>query len=159
MYGGETYMDKLWKLLVGLIFVFSLTGCFGESYDFNPPSVKLSSNSNIESEELAEANIVWRGEDNKVKKELNIKDISSLAKQQPQMNFIAGEKVDLLFEHTDFASKGLSVSVWQNDKKSDLKVNDISFNLPKEKGEYVIEVNLQTDRGDAQYVGNINIVE
>ena len=159
MYGGETYMNKFWKMVVGLFFVFSLTGCFGESYNFNPPSVKLSSNSTIESEELAEANIVWRGEGNKVKKELKIKDISSLAKQQPKMNFIAGEKVDLLFEHTDFAPKGLSVSVWQNDKKSDLKVSDISFNLPKNKGEYVIEVNLHTDRGDAQYVGKINIVE
>lgn len=152
-------MNKFWKMLVGLFFTFSLTGCFGESYDFNPPSVKLSSNSNIESEELVEATIVWREEGNKVKKELKIKDISSLAKQQPLMNFIAGEKVDLLFEHTDFAPKGLSVSVWQNDKKSDLKVSDISFNLPKKEGEYVIEVNLHTDRGNAQYVGNINIVK
>ncbi|ETI67755.1 hypothetical protein [Neobacillus vireti] len=152
-------MNKFWKLLIGLFFVFSLTGCFGESYDFNPPSVKLSSNSNIESEELAQANIVWRGEGNKIKKELKIKDIFSLAKHQQQMNFIAGEKVDLLFEHTDFAPKGLSVSVWQNDKKFDLEVNDISFYLPKDKGEYVIEVNLHTDRGDAQYVGNINIGE
>ena len=75
------------------------------------------------------------------------------------MYFIAGEKVDLLFEHTDFDSKELSVSVWQNDKKLDLEVSDISFYLPKEKGEYVIEVNLQTDRGNAQYVGNVVIIE
>jgi len=158
MAGGETYMNKFWKMLIGLFFVFSLTGCFGESYDFSPPSVKLSSDSNIESEELTEANIDWRGENNKqIKKE--IKDILVLAKKQQPMYFIAGEKVDLLFEHTDFAPQELNVSVWQNDKKSDLEVDDIFFHLPKEKGEYVLEVNLHTDRGNAQYVGNIGIVE
>ncbi|TKC20038.1 hypothetical protein FA727_11020 [Robertmurraya kyonggiensis] len=61
----------------------------------------------------------------------------------------------MLFEHADFKTKGLSVSVWQNDKKYDLEVNKVSFYFPKEKGEYVIEVNLQTDRGNAQYIGNV----
>lgn len=31
------------------------------------------------------------------------------------------------------------------------------FNLPKEKGEYVIVLDLPTDKGNAQYVGNIVI--
>jgi hypothetical protein len=151
-------MNIFWKLIVGLLFVLSLTGCFGESYDFNPPSVKLSSDSNIESGELAEANIDWRGEgNNPIEKETN--DIFALANKQQPMYFIVGEKVDLLFEHTDFDPKELNVSVWQNDKKIDLEVNDISLYLPKEEGEYIIVVNIHTDRGNAQYVGNISIVE
>jgi len=86
-------------------------------------------------------------------------DIFALANKQQPMNFIVGEKVDLLFEHTDFDPKELNVSVWQNDKKIDLEVNDISLYLPKEEGEYIIVVNIHTDRGNAQYVGNISIVE
>jgi hypothetical protein len=74
------------------------------------------------------------------------------------MSFISGEKADLLFEHGDFDLKRVSVSLWQNDKKMDLEFNkDQSFSLPKEKGEYVIIVDLNTDRGNAQYVGNVTI--
>ncbi|WP_075982051.1 hypothetical protein [Bacillus massilinigeriensis] len=145
-------------LIIGVFVVFSLTGCIGENYDFSPPAINLSSNSNLKSEELEEANIDWRGEgNNPIEKETE--DILALAKKQQPMYFITGEKVDLLSEHADFKTEGLSVSVWQNEKKLDLEVNNISFYLPKEKGEYVIEVNLQTDRGNAQYVGNLVIVE
>lgn len=151
-------MKNFIKLCIGLIFVFIFTGCIGENYDFSPPAINLSSDSNMKSEELAEANVDWRGEGNiQIEKETN--DILALAKEQQPLYFIAGEKVDLLPEHADFKTKGLSVSVWQNNKKLDLDVNDISFYLPKEKGEYVIEVNLQTDRGNAQYVGNLVIIE
>lgn len=149
-------MKIYFKLFIGLLFAMSLTGCVGESYDFSPPSVKLSSDNTIESEELVEANIDWRGENNnQIEKESN--DILEVAKNQQPMYFIAGEKVDLLFEHADFQTEGLSVSVWKNDKKIDLEINNISFHFPKEKGEYVIEVNLQTDRGNAQYIGNVVI--
>ena len=148
---------KIFKLCIGMIVVFILTGCIGENYDFSPPAINLSSDSNIKSEELAEANIDWRGEgNNPIEKET--KDILALAKKQQPMYFNTGEKVDLLFEHADFNNESLSVSIWQNDKKLDLEVNDISFYLPKEKGEYAIEVNLQTDRGNAQYVGNLVLI-
>lgn len=73
------------------------------------------------------------------------------------MYFIAGEKVDLLSDHADFKIEDLNISIWQGDKKLDLEVTDTAFNLPKEKGDYIIEVNLQTDSGKAQYVGNIVI--
>ncbi|WP_453989789.1 hypothetical protein [Bacillus nitroreducens] len=149
-------MNVLIRLCIGLIFLFIVTGCIGEEYDFSPPTITLSSNSNIESEELVEANIDWRGEENKpIEKETE--NIEELAKQQQQMYFTAGEKVDLLSDHADFKLEELRVSIWQNDHKLDLEVTDISFDLPKEKGEYVIEVNLQTDRGKAQYVENVVI--
>lgn len=156
MYGGETYMNKFGKLIIGLFLVFSLTGCIGESYDFNPPSIKLLSNGNLESGELVKANIDWRGEENK-QIEKDIDDILALATKQQPMYFIIGEEVNLLSNHADFKTEGISVSFWKNEKKSDVEVTGISFYLPKEEGEYVIEVNLHTDRGNAQYVGNIVI--
>ena len=54
-----------------MIVVFILTGCIGENYDFSPPAINLSSDSNIKSEELAEANIDWRGVgNNPIEKEI-----------------------------------------------------------------------------------------
>lgn len=70
-------MKKTLKLCSVLIIIFILIGCFGESYDFSPPTITLSSNSNIESAELVEANINWRGEGNKpIQKETKYFSIS-----------------------------------------------------------------------------------
>lgn len=143
-------MKGLLKLFIGLLFVFSLTGCIGEDYDFTPPTVKLL-NSDIQ---LEEANIDWRT-DKHYEKET--KDILSLAREQRQMSVYAGQQEDLIFDSEDFAVKELGVSVWQKDKKIELDLKNRSFYFPKEKGEYVIEVNLLTDSGSAQYVGNVVI--
>ena len=32
-------MKVFLKLCIGLIFIFILTGCFGENYDFSPPQL------------------------------------------------------------------------------------------------------------------------
>ena len=36
---------KIFKLCIGMIVVFILTGCIGENYDFSPPAINLSSDS------------------------------------------------------------------------------------------------------------------
>lgn len=150
-------MNKFWKLIVGLLFVLSLTGCFGESYDFSPPTISLFTPNGInEQEELAEANIDW-SYDKKYNKET--KDIQSLAKKQNKMYFNSGQRVEITLEDGDFNPNGISVSVWQKENKIDLEYqkNDQSFNLPKEKGEYVLVVDIDADSGNAQYVGNVII--
>lgn len=150
-------MKRFLKFIIGLFYVFSLTGCIGEDYDFTPPTVSLSNPNDIQIFYLEEASIAWRGENSK-QFEKETKSILLLAKEQKQMYFSSGQKIYLLFDSEDFAVKELNVSVWQNDKKIDLELNDDrSFYFPKEKGEYVIELNLHTDRGYAQYVGNVII--
>jgi len=137
--------------------VFSLTGCFGENYDFSPPTVSVFTPNGInEQEKLAEANIDWNY-DEKYNKET--KDILSLAKKQNKMSFNSGQQVELSLENGDFNPNGISVSVWQKENKIDLEYqkNDQSFYLPKEKGEYMIVVDLNADSGNAQYVGSIVI--
>ena len=53
-------MNTFFKLIVGLFFVFLLTGCFGEEYDFSPPTVSVFTPNGINyQEDLAEANIDW----------------------------------------------------------------------------------------------------
>lgn len=39
----------------------------------------------------------------------------------------------------------------QDSKNTDLPVNDLIFNLPKEKGKYIIVLELFLDRGSAKY--------
>lgn len=151
-------MKRFCTFLLGLFFVVSLTGCIGESYDFSPPTVSVFTPNGINGqEELAEANINW-SYDKKYNKET--KDIQSLAKKQNKMYFNSGQRVEITLEDGDFNPNGISVSVWQKEKKIDLEYqkNDQSFYLPKEKGEYMIVVDLNTDNGgNAQYVGNIVI--
>jgi hypothetical protein len=141
------------KLLIGLFFAFYLTGCIGEHYDFTPPSVTLI-NSGIQ---LKEANINWYSPDKHYKKET--KDILSLARKQKQVSVNSGQEEFLDFDHGDFMVLDLSVWLWQKDKNIKLKLNNknYQFYFPKEKGEYLIEVDLRTDSGSAQYVGNIVI--
>ncbi|CEG26495.1 hypothetical protein [Bacillus sp. B-jedd] len=148
-------MNRSFKVILGLLFFFTLTGCFGENYDFSPPTVSvINPNGSNEQEELAEANIEWEY-DKKYNKETE--DLVSLARKQNKMYFNPGQRVEISMENGDFNPNGIMVSVWQNEKKIDLKYqkNDQSFYLPKEKGEYIIVVDLHADSGDAQYVGNI----
>lgn len=150
-------MKYFWKLAAGLWLVMALAGCIAEEYDFTPPAVTLSNTDSVESAELKEANVDWRGENNKqIKKETN--DWISFAKKQKALTYDAGKKIDLLFDSEDFMVEELSVSLWKNDEKIQLDLNDHrSFSIPEEKGEYVIEVNLRSDRGSAQYAGNVVI--
>ncbi|MED0990471.1 hypothetical protein [Bacillus nitratireducens] len=150
-------MNTFFKLIIGLFFVFLLTGCFGEEYDFSPPTVSVFTPNGInEQEDLAEANIDWNYDSKYNKK---TKDIQSLAKKQNKMYFNSGQQVQISLENGDFNPNGISVSVWQKENKIDLEYqkNDQSFYLPKEKGEYVIVIDIDAGSGNAQYVGNVVI--
>ncbi|WP_177201268.1 hypothetical protein [Bacillus sp. OV322] len=144
-------------MIMGSFFVILLTGCFGETYDYSPPTVTLTNPDDIEQEvKLAEANIYWQTSDKNYTKKTE--DIQSLAKKQSKMELKAGQKAELHLENGDFEPNGISVSVWKNAEKTDLKVkNDQSFNLPKNKGNYMIVVDIDTDKGHAQYVGDVVI--
>lgn len=50
-------MEKVFKLFIGFLFIFTLTGCFAEDYDVGVPAAYL--NINNSSVQLTEANISW----------------------------------------------------------------------------------------------------
>lgn len=137
--------------------VVSLTGCIGEEYGFSPPTASITNPDDITQEEkLAEANINWTYNE---KYNKQTKDILSLAKEQNIMQFNSGQKVQFSLEDGYFDENNVKFSLWQNEKKIDLEIDNAGayFNLPKEKGEYIIVLDLPTDKGTAQYVGNIII--
>jgi hypothetical protein len=140
-----------------LLFVSVLAGCFGEDYDFSPPSVSVFNPDDINQEAaLEEANVEWAFDEQYNKK---TEDVQALAKKQEVMYFNSGQKVQYRLEDGHFDSDGVSVSVWKNGSETKLKLEKgQSFYLPEETGEYMIVFDLDTDKGDAQYVGSI-IVE
>lgn len=148
--------NLIYQVSLAVFIAAVLTGCIGENYDFNPPALKISNSSNIMSEELAESSVDWRGEDN-IQIEKDVTDKLALAKEQPQIQMAAGERVDMIFGHGDFERQELKLSLLKDNKEFELEVTDDSFVLPDQPGEYVLQVNLQTDRGKAQYAGNIII--
>ncbi|PZX01261.1 hypothetical protein C7437_1173 [Psychrobacillus insolitus] len=149
-------MNGFLKLFMGFFLTFTLTGCIGEDYDFSPPTVTISTVSesmNEQSIELEEVNIDWDS-DKHYKKETE--DILSFAREQKPVSFKSGQKVDYGFDSQDFAIEELNVSLWKNNKEIKLEINDDrSFHLPKDEGEYVIVFDLRSDKGIAQFVGNI----
>ncbi|MGD6853912.1 hypothetical protein [Bacillus infantis] len=141
-------------LISCLSFTLVLAGCFGEEYNFSPPTVSLFNPDDITQEtELEEANVEWDFDEQYNKQ---TEDVHALAKKQEVMYFNSGQKVQYRLEAGHFDSDGVSVSVWNNDSETKLKLEKgQSFYLPEETGEYVIVFDLDTDKGDAQYVGCI----
>jgi len=107
------FLKGILKLLLIWSFVFTLTGCIGEEYDYTPPTVTLNDSSMTE--ELVEANIDWRGENGEpLNKETE--DVVSFAREQTTIHINSGQKVDIRFDNEDFAVEQLNVSVWKNDR-------------------------------------------
>ncbi|PLT29314.1 hypothetical protein CUU66_14005 [Peribacillus deserti] len=145
------------KPFIGVLFVFVLTGCIGEDYDFTPPSVTLFDISMTNDDiKLKEANIDWNTDKQYSKK---TKDIRALAQKQQQIR-VNPDKQEFYvgFDSQDFKILELNVLLWQKDKKTKLELDkNHNFQFPIELGDYLIEVDLLTDNGSAEYVGNIEI--
>jgi hypothetical protein len=145
------------KSFICLFLTIALTGCIAEDYDFTPPTVTLMETDSIDSVELTETNIDWQGENGKPL-EKDTKEVVDFAREQKELTFPSGQQVDVLFDSEDFAVEELRAFLWLGNEKLQLDMDENrSFTFPRGKGSYVLEVDLQTDRGSAQYVGNIVI--
>lgn len=149
---------RLVKIMIGMLSIFLLTGCFGESYDFSPPTVSLSSsNAIISKEKLAEANIKWY-QDNVFNKKID--NLFSLAKKQDPILVKKGSQLELNIVNGYDDLENIEVSIWKGQQETILGIEeDKTFYLPKVEGEYMIVVELDTSKGMAQYVGNLIITK
>jgi len=149
-------MKRSFKKSMGIFMVILLSGCIGENYDFSPPTVTLENDEDImEDVTLAEANIDWYY-DEKYNKETE--DIQALAKEQDPIYLNAGQTVTYLIEDGYFEPDRISVSVLKDDSELELELEEVeSFRLPNETGEYIVVFNIESSKGNAQYVGNIVI--
>lgn len=161
-------MEGIFRLFLSLFFIFLLSGCIAEDWDFNPPIVTLLDTENALSVELELVNLDWRGEENAPIRKENA-DVVSIGKQQEPLYSESRRKIEIQFNNQDFEIYELNISLLR-------KNNDISllwkngewkewqalldggihyFMTPLEKGKYTMELVLETDRGTAQYVGNL----
>ncbi|MGR6897524.1 hypothetical protein [Rummeliibacillus sp. BSL5] len=149
---------RLVKIMIGMLSIFLLTGCFGESYDFSPPTVSLStSNAIISKEKLAEANIKWY-QDNVFNKKID--NLFALARKQEPILVKKGSQLELNIENGYDDLENIEVSIWKGQQETILGIEeDKTFYLPKVEGEYMIVVELDTSKGMAQYVGNLMITK
>ena len=151
-------MSRFFLLIFGLFSVFVLSGCFGEDYDYSPPKAVIMAdyeNGDLKVE-LAEANIDWKSDKTYTKE---TEDIVSLAKNQNKIYVKSGEELSFSLSDGIFDEKKVEISLWQGEKEIELPINISGnvFNAPEEKGEYILELYLPSDKGFAQYVGYIII--
>ncbi|GGP16404.1 hypothetical protein [Oceanobacillus neutriphilus] len=99
-------------------------------------------------------NIDWDSDEEYTKTADNI---YSLAEEQKPIQFNSEQQIDVLFEHQDFEIKELNVYVSQCDEKTELPVDDRTFKLPEDEGKYIIVLEILTDKGSAEYAGNLVI--
>ncbi|KRD91223.1 hypothetical protein ASE51_11695 [Bacillus sp. Root147] len=146
------------KLSLFTFIIVGLSGCIGEEYDFSPPTVTLSANDVVDVE-LKETNVDWRGEEGKqYRKETNTRNGINRTKKQQQLTVAPETQGNLRFDSEDFLVNDItSYTISTSNAKQDIRINeqDRTFTFPKKKGNYVYVLELQTDRGYAQYVGNV----
>ncbi|MED3866243.1 hypothetical protein [Priestia megaterium] len=148
------------KLSLFTFIIVGLSGCIGEEYDFSPPTVTLSANDVVDVE-LKETNVDWRGEEGKqYRKETNPRNGINRAKKQQQLTVAPETQGSLRFDSEDFLVNDISSYIIStSNAKQDIRINeqDRTFTFPRKKGNYVYVLELQIDRGYAQYVGNVVI--
>ena len=139
-----------------IITVLTVTGCFGEENDYSPPTVSLTNPEDIgQSAKLGEANIDWTYDEKYNEKTTNLE---ALAKKQVKINFHPEQEVSLELDDGHFERDRIKIFLWENEKKTELVLRkDETFSVPKEKGDYMIEVVVNSNAGTAQYVGSIGI--
>ncbi|WP_199175353.1 hypothetical protein [Sporosarcina sp. P21c] len=86
-------------------------------------------------------------------------DMSFFLKDQEKLHYDSGQRIEILFDHHNFKLKKLKVYVKQNGEIITLPVEGNTFDLPEKEGAYIIVVNLLSDKGHVEYVGNIVISE
>ena len=153
-------MKLIFKLFIGMLFAFTLTGCFGEDYDVGVPTAHL--NFDISSVQLTEANISWKTASEDVQK--TVKDTEEYALSLDEIMVFSGQKVFLDFKENEknggdiWTDPKLTVALLKDDKRTELALDDSrEFQFPADKGNYVIEVEFINSAGSAQYVGNVVI--
>jgi len=153
-------MNTFLKLLIALSSSFTLIGCFAEDYDVGVPTAHL--NFDMMSVELTEANISWNTASEDVQRK--IENIEEYASSLDEIKVFSDQKVSLEFKENEdnggdiWTDPRITVALLKDNKRIELALEDYGeFQLPTNKGSYVLEVEFINSAGSAQYVGNIAI--
>lgn len=155
-------MKGFFRLFIGMFLIFILTGCIGEDYDVGVPTAHLYSEDLATTLQLTEGNISWSSSSGDVDQKID--DIQELGLSQEKMKVTANEKVSLDFQENVrnggdiWTDQKITVALLKDEQRIELELHeDREFQIPNNKGSYVLEVVFTSSRGTAQYVGNILI--
>ncbi|WP_182858804.1 hypothetical protein [Oceanobacillus picturae] len=148
-------------IFVGVLFIFLLTGCFGEDYDVGVPIAHLQTGSKINLQ-LTEANVSWRSSSGEVDE--TIDNIEEFGSAQDEIRVSPNQKASLEFKENEenggdiWTDPTIKASLWKNGKQTNIDLKDSrQFHFPTNEGNYVLEVNLIDSANKAQYIANIVI--
>ncbi|MCM3004946.1 hypothetical protein [Priestia koreensis] len=154
-------MKGFFRLLIGVLFTFALTGCFGEDYDVGVPTAHLSLESKP-SVKLTEGNISWSSSSGDVNQRIG--DVQKFGLSQDKIKISPGEQVFLDFQENEenggdiWTDPTLKAVLLNGKQRIELKMDDHrELKFPSNKGSYILAVEFVSSRGTAQYVGNISI--
>lgn len=157
-------MNKPAKLLIGLLFILALTGCFGEDYDVGLPTAYLQMEPSRQQSQLTEANISWNSSSGE--EEQTIDRVEKFGLSQNETRVQPNQRASLQFQENEdnggdiWTDPTITAALWKDGKQVSLELNDyLEFRFPAEHGEYALEVNFNDLPNRAQYVGKIVIEE
>jgi hypothetical protein len=160
-------MDKLSKILfgavitifiilaiitIGAIYIFQKDGLISDDYSTFPPEAKLITN-NQEYILSLEA-YTWEV-GNSVSENISV---YALGQKKSPIEVNKEQMAKLQFiKHQEFKLEQIIAYLWRNEnQKEKLKVKrNHTFILPNNPGNYVLELNIKSNRGHVQYVGKI----
>jgi hypothetical protein len=149
-----------------MLFVFALTGCFGEDYDVDVPTAHLHIEIGLQDIEtqLKEANISWSSSSGDV--EETIDNIEEFGLSQDAISVSPNQKAFLEFKENEdnggdiWRDPKITAELWKDGEQIDLDLKDYrEFQFPTNEGSYVLVVEFIDPANKAQYVGNIVIEE
>lgn len=154
-------ISTIFIVLIVIVYVLVKMSGFnfiGEDYDGNPPNAILHYK---DENQLAKANLHWdKGNKEYVDKE--VKDIKDFALKQEEIILPFGKEIGIELKENggDFNKHKTTVELWNSDfpgTKHKLALKEGTIILPKEKGSYILEVNLFAEEGNVQYLGNLKL--
>ncbi|MBT2281916.1 hypothetical protein J7E51_29135 [Priestia megaterium] len=154
-------ISAIFIVLIVIIYVLVKMSGFnfiGEDYDGNPPNAILHYK---DENQLVKANMHWdKGNKEYVNKE--VKDIKDFALKQEEIILPVSNKIGIELKENggDFNNHKTTVEIWNSDSpgtKHKLALKEGAVILPKEKGYYILEVNLYAEEGNVQYLGNLKL--
>lgn len=154
-------MKVFLKLLMGLLFAVTLTGCFGEDYDVGVPTAHLYLGTT--SIQLTEANISWNATNEDAKLQ-TIDDIQEFGLSQDEIKVFPNQEASINFKENEknggdiWTDPEITVALLKEELEIEIKMNDFrEFRFPEKEGNYVLVVEFKNSAGSVEYVGNIII--
>jgi hypothetical protein len=142
-----------------LISILMMAGCIGEDYYEDPPTAHLEIGD--KKYKLKEGNRNWRFTDEDLNKE-HI-DLKELAAKQKEITVKPGGRALLVYEQNGkdgryiYTGQKIGVVARKGDEIQILSEQAGGFYFPKEKGNYVLEIDFDSGQGDTEFVGNIKV--